>query len=376
MKKSLLLFSLLALSYSSAGQQATLLKDISPGRFLDDGRTNNNALPPASATTYNGANLLFSHDGFTYFYASDATGTTEGSTYLWKTDGTNTGTVRIDQVSIREENNIALVGGLIFYVRPSKAYGEELWVTDGTTVNKRMVKDIRTGVNGSEPNYFRSANGILYFSVLTSLSPAVTFSLWKSDGTEAGTVEIAGGYANPPFPICSLNGAILFGTINTQPAPVGLRFDLYKTDGTPESTISSGQVVASDVGVLRDGAVLNGEYYFHAYSAPHGYNIWKTDGSAAGTLMIKAIRSGYYTGSWVRYITEVNGKIYFIADSDPDESTSPRLWVTGGTAESTLQLNVLNTYKPFTFLEASNHILYTDLEGLKKLICPIIRFRL
>ena len=362
LKTPLLLTLLLMFSPYMFGQQATLLKDISPGKFLDDGRTDNN-------TSFLGeANLLFTHDGFTYFYETVATGTKEGGTYLWKTDGTIDGTVRIDLVSIREENNIALVGDLIFYVRPSKSYGEELWVTDGTAENKRMVKDIRAGVNGSEPNYFRSANGILYFSAVTSISPTVNRSLWRSDGTETGTVQIAGGYTQILFPISNLNGDMLFGIRNTQSTPGGTRYDLYKTDGTPGGIISVGQIVAEGVGYLRDGAVLDGEYYFSAYSTAHGHNIWKTNGTEAGTLMIKDIRSGgYYTDSPASYITEVNGKIYFIANSDPNESTSPRLWVTGGTAESTAQLNALNIYRPFTFLEASNHILYNDSEGLKKI---------
>ena len=51
-----------------------------------------------------------------------------------------------------------------------------------------MVKDINTGVDAdSDPTYLANVNGTLYFRANDGING---FELWKSDGTEAGTVMV------------------------------------------------------------------------------------------------------------------------------------------------------------------------------------------
>ena len=66
--------------------------------------------------------------------------------------------------------------------------GEELWATDGTEAGTRRVRDVRSGVRGSEPRWLTVAGGRLFFAADDGTHGR---ELWVSDGTEAGTVLAA-----------------------------------------------------------------------------------------------------------------------------------------------------------------------------------------
>ena len=62
----------------------------------------------------------------------------------------------------------------------------ELWKSDGTEAGTVLVKDINPGGGGSAgslPNHLTAVDGTLYF---TAFDPDTGIELWKSDGTEAG----------------------------------------------------------------------------------------------------------------------------------------------------------------------------------------------
>ena len=65
--------------------------------------------------------------------------------------------------------------------------GFELWKSDGTEAGTVRVKDINPGPGGSSPFGFTILNNALYFSADDGSNG---FELWKSDGTEPGTVRV------------------------------------------------------------------------------------------------------------------------------------------------------------------------------------------
>ncbi len=79
------------------------------------------------------------------------------------------------------------------------AAATELWKSDGTEAGTVRVKDIRAGANGSAPSSLTNAAGTLYFAAYNE-----TFGneVWTSDGTDAGTmlVEDITGNANSADP--------------------------------------------------------------------------------------------------------------------------------------------------------------------------------
>ncbi|MFN7803474.1 MAG: ELWxxDGT repeat protein, partial [Planctomycetaceae bacterium] len=79
------------------------------------------------------------------------------------------------------------------------------------------------------------------------------------------------------------------------------------------------------VGLPSDPSLLtevNGTLYFTANDGSTGYELWKSDGTSAGTVLVQDIRSGG-GGSYPSRLTNVNGTLYFRAT---DGTTGVELW--------------------------------------------------
>jgi len=123
-------------------------------------------------------------------------------TGIYATDGTGAGTVRI-----LEQGTNALatdyVAGLgtkaILSASGSGAFGQELWMTDGTAEGTALLKDLRPGAAGSEPAQVTQIGGNVYFSADDGVHGREP---WVTNGTVAGThmvadLESGAGSSNP-----------------------------------------------------------------------------------------------------------------------------------------------------------------------------------
>jgi ELWxxDGT repeat protein len=99
------------------------------------------------------------------------------------------GLVRADTVRPQGSNpsGLTAVDGTLFFSAFDDSRGEELWKSDGTEAGTVLVKDIEPGPGDSSPVHLTNVNGILFFS---AFDDAHGFELWKSDGTKAGTVLV------------------------------------------------------------------------------------------------------------------------------------------------------------------------------------------
>ena len=71
--------------------------------------------------------------------------------------------------------------------------------------------------------------------------------------------------------------------------------------------------------------------YFSADDGTDGQELWKSDGTADGTTMVKDIAPGSASSS-PQSLTNVDGTLYFVAN---DGSGSNQLWKSDGTAGGT-----------------------------------------
>lgn len=76
---------------------------------------------------------------------------------------------------------------------------------------------------------------------------------------------------------------------------------------------------------------IDGTIYFQANDGVHGAELWRSDGTLDGTLMVKDIQPGA-DGSFPRDFMAVNGTIYFTTN---DLASGVRLWRTDGTDNGT-----------------------------------------
>ena len=94
--------------------------------------------------------------------------------------------------SITGAANYTTVGTTVFFTAIDGINGFELWKSDGTAAGTVMVKNINPGDYGSQPNNLTNVNGTLFFSAAGAYADNSGYDteLWKSDGTEAGTVLV------------------------------------------------------------------------------------------------------------------------------------------------------------------------------------------
>lgn len=84
---------------------------------------------------------------------------------------------------------------------------------------------------------------------------------------------------------------------------------------------------------------MNGIWYFSAYSANEGSELWRTDGTTAGTYLVKDINPGTADGDLEYYPNKLNNKIYFSATT---AANGNELWSSDGTTAGTQMVADIN----------------------------------
>ena len=107
--------------------------------------------------------------------------------------------------------DFTVVGEMLFFAAQTPTTGSELWKSDGTESGTVRVKDINPGSAHSLPRYLTNVNGTLYFSANDGIAGE---ELWTSDGTEAGTVMVAelveGSGGSNPASFTEVAGKLFF----------------------------------------------------------------------------------------------------------------------------------------------------------------------
>ena len=93
-----------------------------------------------------------------------------------------------------------------------------------------------------------------------------------------------------------------------------------------------------------DDFTLSGRFtYFRAFDATHGREIWRTDGTEAGTMLVRDIIPGPEGLNDTINLTDVNGTVFFTVT---DEEHGTELWKTNGTAAGTVLVKDINPASP------------------------------
>ncbi|EKE06782.1 MAG: hypothetical protein ACD_18C00281G0006, partial [uncultured bacterium] len=285
----------------------------------------------SSASSYP-ANFI-DNNGIVYFQATDGVNGVE----LWKSDNTEAGTVMVKNINVGGSSfptSLALSNSILFFRSNDAVYGNELWKSDGTSTGTVMVKDINPGSSsvGSDPSRLIDVNGTLFFKALTNSDG---FELWKSDGTSTGTVMVKninpignsiGPFADPYF--TNVNGILYFTATD------GTNGDeLWKSDGTEAGTVMVKNIYASSSNSSPANLTnVNGTLYFQATDSINGAELWKSDGTEAGTILVQDIRPGS-VGSSIYYLTKVGSGIFFQATEGVNGS---ELWFVNSNTTPTL----------------------------------------
>ncbi len=342
-----------------------------------------------------------------YFIADDGVHGQE----LWKTDGSEAGTTLVKDIEPGTSSSLNQIGGgfgipvvlptlvgfdgSLFFTARTADKGFELWKSDGTETGTQVVKDISPGASdglrftpyayGTYGPYSRpeliEAGGKLFFEAATDPSGSLfgVGELWMTDGTEAGTVRVdSGPEASEHFGVgklTELDGELYFlATRDSNPYEYA---DIWRTDGTAGGTVRLLEIDTSPWAYLDfstmtaiDGHLIinfvygggpvpsqlfaidvtspSAEVLANQFSLPlgvienqllmsiddpiFGSELWITNGSAGGTQLVKDINNVRTRDSSPNDLTVVGDRIFFTASQ---ETTGKELWVSDGTTAGT-----------------------------------------
>jgi ELWxxDGT repeat protein len=278
------------------------------------------------------------------FHANDGT-----SAALWKTDGTSIGTVKLKALPAFS-SSVAVTNNVIFFIVPVKlsmvSSDDELWRTDGTVDGTFAVKRFGSILNLSPR--FTAMNESVYFAAVLSGNESTDFQLWRSNGQPDGTKQLTNfqydNGINPqnvhrPHGMTASNGQLFFCSSTSNEGS-----ELWKTNGTEIGTIMVSNIPQANYGSDAQGFTkLNSDMLiFTAGDEFGGLEPWRTDGTAGGTFMLHDVLAGGppENSSQASGYTLFRGYVYFAASS---HTTGRELWRTDGTKEGTMLFRDMNS---------------------------------
>jgi ELWxxDGT repeat protein len=249
--------------------------------------------------------------------------TTQGP--LWMTDGTPAGTHAIGTDRHLTASTLTAVDDKVYFAGSDPLTGGEPWVTDGTEEGTRMFANLAADPTPSgNPRGLVATRNLLYFYAsegYSYISNTLTTSVWRSDGTAAGTFKLA----DPANDYGSIAAA---GELAFFSKPVGSVSKAFVSDGT-----LAGTQVAADTFFRRfgDGTASAfmpfGDTLFVAYRPQGDFydSLYVTTpaANAPAVLLGRTLSPGA--------MTPFAGRYAFFSTA----TQNPKLWMTDGTPTGT-----------------------------------------
>ncbi len=182
-----------------------------------------------------------------------------GKSELWRTDGTPVGTRRVRLFAGGQVEGLVVVNDQVLFRANDGLNGVRVWSSDGTTAGTMALADTGAGmISEIEPN---GDTGL--FAVTAGLAS----TLWKTDGSPAGTSPFAMVSAIGDFPE---------------------EIELVQIGSGPEVALS-----ASALGIGRE--------------------LWTTNGTAAGTALAVEIATGAFSSRPSQFV-RLGHRLVFVAN--------------------------------------------------------------
>lgn len=266
------------------------------------------------------------------FMAADAAD--NGKLKLYVSDGTAVGTTALVVINngseVSENALLTQVGNKVyfFYKIPDveNECCSDLWVTDGTVAGTQKLKQFSmlSYTHLSSDKMIFGWNDKFYFAGREKGSHTEQV-LWVSDGTTAGTQLLMNSTTETIHPrrFTVFNGALYFITVN------GITYDndLYKTDGTAAGTVhieikhNTFKLTPSDL-VAHEGYLYMGA---DAQNSHIGDELFRYDGIHTQCALLRGQIGGRYTEPRNLFVHEDD--LYFTAYLT---ATGTELYTTGG----------------------------------------------
>jgi len=274
-------------------------------------------------------------DGALYFSGNDDDNGTELRRYRESDDSLNTFEL-IPGVASSVVRDLKVVNNNLYFM----AKDNSLCMFDISTQEATEIKD----VGGTIYNLTAGDDGKLYFHVIAGSFFSDDYNIWSSDSTTDGTILIEEHYTptasggmiiinNRPF-LLFFNHKIIFPHKDEMHGK-----ELWSSDGTVGAAQLLKDIDDTDQDSIQNSGVLKSVnigfvHYFVAYEYGIGDGLWRSDG--IDTIKLLGDKNTTIYGE----LTDVNGTLYFVAkDSEHDEE----LWKSDGTVEGTMLVSDIKT---------------------------------
>ncbi len=239
---------------------------------------------------------------------------------LWRSNGTAQNATLV--VDLQPDGGsspqpIGVLGGWLLFTADDGRAGRELWRTDGTQAGTQILADLTPGEGGSfgtDAPFVRLHNHYYFL---------IDGRLWRTDGTpgntfavsttQTGAESLVAGPTHLWMPVATSGGGELWASDGSSSVYLAATLPAEPTDLAPLAGIQV--LFACDDGI-------------------HGTELWRSDGTQAGTQMLVDLEPGA-TGSGPLHLTVLNGAVCFRAA----QGNQVRLWRSDGTQAGTFALD-------------------------------------
>lgn len=297
--------------------------------------------------------------------------------------------------------------------------GIEPWITDGTSQGTKLIKDTFPGANGVYKDKYNIPvspvtwnEKVFFVGQVKNANGNFVPQLWVTNGTAAGTSAVV-TMALPPKQLKAGPNGVVFLTYDESDVrqyTVGV----WLTDGTPQGTrqlynynlMSSNETITVDqlggyvyiaingkkllkidpvskeitelaTSVGRIAGVANGLVFFERINSTHGFELWQTNGSVNGTVLIVDLSPGTRSTTFEETLA-YGSKLAFIATVETESGRLRGVYTTTGKAGGIVVLDSSSTdsYSGLSerlgtvFFIRGSKLWYSTSPSLKKQVCP------
>jgi ELWxxDGT repeat protein len=216
-------------------------------------------------------------DADLYFYL----GNSDDAFGLWKLDRTSGDGENLGIVS---GNILGLpvgvaVGDTIYFANSDNIHGSELWKSDGAAAGTALAADPFNGPSSSSPQLFGTAGQQLVFTAYSPRFGQELFAYTPSKHRVTVLHDAPGTLDSNPTPVVQNGDALDFTAQKSDGT-----WSLYRTDGTRKGTME----LADNVGGAGSEGVAFGSMVYMIL----GGRLWQSDGTASGTRQLDGQPTG------------------------------------------------------------------------------------
>ncbi len=246
---------------------------------------------------------------------------------------------------------------------------QSLWRSDGTEAGTVAVRELPAQPHFARLTALTPAEDRLFF---LASEAATGQELWVSDGTTGGTrlvEDLTPGLRGSSLSrLTGLGRTLVFFREPFAGEPPPENVELWRSDGSAEGTerlrdLGAGTSVSFNT--LKLGSTL----VFFTFNTGGGVDLWRTDGTATGTVRVRRLDGG----EAFIFDARVSGSTGYFTVVDTDNSTE--VWKTDGTAGGTVRLRTFGPATSTRLLAAIGSHVYITLTDYTEQRMHLYRLR-